>query len=226
MRVGYCRAVAVAMGVGSGWRGREHAGSSRTAVGEFRSQHLAAVEDEAIVGDIFHEAQIVRGGDHGLTAIAPADQKVDDLALTARVERGGGFVEQQDFRDRAPGTEARATRFFSPPGEAMGRAIAERRRSPSWLRAVFDVAEDFGFRPLELERGEVMTSSKTVGLKSWASGFWKTRPTRFWRKSKAKRSSSNRFFGQSLRPWKGNGPGAREARARQGGAGGWICPSR
>jgi len=56
---------------------------------------LAAVEHEALVGDFFEVFQAVRGRDHGFRSAAPLDQQVDDLAVAARIERGGGFVEQQ-----------------------------------------------------------------------------------------------------------------------------------
>ena len=57
----------------------------------------AVLQDEAVVGDVFHQSQIVGRGDHGLAAVAPADQQVDDLALASGIERGGRFVEEQHF---------------------------------------------------------------------------------------------------------------------------------
>ena len=61
-------------------------------------QYFALLHYEAVIGNILNQTQIVSCGDHGLAAIAPADQQVDDLALAAGVERRGRLVEQQNFR--------------------------------------------------------------------------------------------------------------------------------
>src|ERR1700730_17310487 len=67
-------------------------GSGRTAGGKG-----AVVENVGFVGDVLQRFQVVGGEDDGLAGAAPIDQEIDDLALAAGVERGGGFVEQQDL---------------------------------------------------------------------------------------------------------------------------------
>ena len=37
------------------------------------SHHLSAAENKAVIGDVFHQSEIVGGGDHSLAAIAPAN---------------------------------------------------------------------------------------------------------------------------------------------------------
>ncbi len=60
----------------------------------FRGQ-AAGIEYVAAIRDVGEIVKIVRGNDHGLRSAAPFDQKIDELALAARIEARGGFVEQQ-----------------------------------------------------------------------------------------------------------------------------------
>src|SRR5713101_8890049 len=59
--------------------------------------NAAALEDMAAIGNIFDQVEIVSGGDHRFPAAAATHQKIDHLAFALWVERGGGFVQQQDF---------------------------------------------------------------------------------------------------------------------------------
>jgi hypothetical protein len=110
------------------------------------SSDFAAFEDEAIVGYVFHQAEIVSCGDDGLAAIAPADQEVDNLALTPGIQRGGGFVEEKYFGiENQHGGEGDP--FLFTAGEAMGWAVAE-GGDLHHFESFVDTSQDLGFRPL------------------------------------------------------------------------------
>ena len=76
---------------------------------------------------------------------------------------------------RMASTPASAARRFSPPESWNGTRSAAsaiptaRSASPARARASSGVAPRFS--------GPKATSSSTVGLKSWSSGFWNTTPT-------------------------------------------------
>ena len=57
---------------------------------------MAGVEDVAAVGDVFEISQVVGGGDYRFDAARPFDEQIDELAMTARIERRRGLIEQQD----------------------------------------------------------------------------------------------------------------------------------
>ena len=85
------------------------------------------------------------GGDHGFFAAAPGDQEVEDAGGAARVERGGGLIEQKDFgiqHDRRGDGDA----LLFPSGEAMRRAIPEVRDIQA-DEGGFHGFADFVFRP-------------------------------------------------------------------------------
>jgi len=56
------------------------------------------LKDDAIVGDVFDQSQVVSGRDHSPVSIAPGDQHIDDLALASWIEPRGRLIQQQDFR--------------------------------------------------------------------------------------------------------------------------------
>src|SRR5436305_13558606 len=59
--------------------------------------NLSPLKNEAIIGDIFYQSELVSRDDYRLIAIAPADEQIDNLALAARIERGGGFIKQENL---------------------------------------------------------------------------------------------------------------------------------
>src|ERR1700730_11134690 len=59
--------------------------------GRTAGSESAAVEHVRFVGDVLQRFQVMGGEDDGFTGAAPVDQEIDDLALAAGVERGGGF---------------------------------------------------------------------------------------------------------------------------------------
>ena len=56
------------------------------------------VEDEAIIGNVFSDVEVVSCGDDGFAAAFCPYQEIDHVAGTLGVKRGGGLIEQQDFR--------------------------------------------------------------------------------------------------------------------------------
>lgn len=73
---------------------------------------LSTLKNIAIIGDVFDDVQIVRRGDDGFLA-APADQKIDYLALALRIERGGRLIEQEYFGIENEDAGQRHALFFA-----------------------------------------------------------------------------------------------------------------
>lgn len=59
--------------------------------------NFTGLKDEAVIRDVFNQAQVVGCGNHGLSTIAPTDEQIDDLALAFWVQRRRGLIEQQHF---------------------------------------------------------------------------------------------------------------------------------
>ncbi len=62
------------------------------------SDHAPALENEAMIGNVLHDIEVVRRRDHSLRAAPETNQEIDDLARTLGVESGSGLVKQQHFR--------------------------------------------------------------------------------------------------------------------------------
>jgi len=76
----------------------------------------------------------------------------------------------------AASTAATAASRFSPPESRSGERSA--RRSMPSRASVSSVRRSISAREKPKLRGPKATSSRMVGMKSWSSGFWNTRPTR------------------------------------------------
>ena len=61
------------------------------------SDNASALKNITSIRDVFKAVEIVRGGDHGLSAFTPGYEKIDDLTLALGIERGGGLIKQQHF---------------------------------------------------------------------------------------------------------------------------------
>ena len=125
VRVRFSRIVAMAMRVdqvGASEQCLIAQQSRRVAFGHY----LPVLENEAVIRDVFYQPEVVSGGDYGLAAIAPADQQIDNLTLAFRIERRGGFVQQQYFGiEHQHGSQRHA--FFFAAGEPVRRAILQMR---------------------------------------------------------------------------------------------------
>ena len=130
-------------------------------------------EDDGAFAELGGEREVVGGDEHG---VLDALEDVEQVAAGAGVEVGGRLVEHEQRgvhgQDGGDGHAAALAhrelvrRAVGGVGHAhgvqrLGHALRARwRRSRSWLS------------------GPKATSSSTVGMKSWSSGSWKTRPTR------------------------------------------------
>ena len=79
--------------------------------------HGAVFEHIAAVGNIFQGVEVVSCRNHGFRAVAPGDQKIDDLGLAAGIERRAGleFLALEDPASIDAALEA--TREGSHAGE-------------------------------------------------------------------------------------------------------------
>ena len=93
-------------------------------------------------------------------------------------------------------TEARATRFFSPPLRLYGYRSA-RASIPSAASAA-STRLDTSASSKPIWRGPKASSSRTVGEKHWTSASWKTSPTVLRKNLLNAPSSSD--FSESGRP--------------------------
>ncbi len=120
--------------------------------GDAVSEDFALFHDEAVVGNVFDQAQVMGGGDHGFAAIAPADEEVYDLALAAGVERSCRFVEQEHFGiEDQHGGESYA--FLFAAGKAVRGPGAEVGNLHQ-IHGFVDTAGDFRLRKAKLEGRE------------------------------------------------------------------------
>jgi len=109
----------------------------------------AGIENAAAVGDVFQIGQIVRGDDHRFRSAAPFHQKIDDLALAARVERGGRLVEQQHGGIENQHT-GQSDALLLAAGKTVGYAVPEMGDAQA-VENPGDALADVGLRPAELQ---------------------------------------------------------------------------
>ena len=130
--------------------------SSSSVVQDFRRRarrdNASALEDMAVVRNIFDQIEIVSGSDHRLSSAAATHQKVDHLALALGIKRGGGFVQQQDFGIENQHRRQRDPLFFSRR-EVMRRAVLQ-VRDLHLLEHLGDAKTNLFLRPLQLQRPE------------------------------------------------------------------------
>ena len=112
----------------------------------------AALKERAAVGDFFEAVEIMGGDDDGLGATAPGDQEIDDLAFAARIEGGGGFVEEKNFGvENHNGGDGDALLFAA--GEAVRGAVAQ-VGDVEGGKCGFNSFADARFGPAELQGTE------------------------------------------------------------------------
>ena len=98
--------VAGESGDGSGQRGARHGGEiegAATGIGEKLVEaplrlHLAAIDHHDFRTGVLDIGEQVRGHQHGFATAAEVDDEVFDFAAAERVEAGGGFIEDDEFR--------------------------------------------------------------------------------------------------------------------------------
>ena len=63
-----------------------------------RRNDAATLENMTVVRDVLYQVEIMSGRDHRLAPTTATHQEIDHLALAFGIKRGGGLVQQQDFR--------------------------------------------------------------------------------------------------------------------------------
>ena len=154
-------------GDGSGEGGWRHGGEFEGAaagVGEEIVEaalrlHLATVDHHDFRAGVLDIGEQVRGHQHGLAAAAEVDDEVFDFAAAERVEPGGGFIEDDEFRVIEEGlgeahAAGHAVREFAD--EAVGGG-AQAGHLDQLRRARFD------FRLAEAEDGAEVAEGLAAG---------------------------------------------------------------
>ena len=109
-------------------------------------------QHEHLISDVLNDLELVGGRYHRLGRSLPILNKVDQLALAARIEHRGGLVEQQDLRiENDHGGQRHA--LFLTPREPIGRPVAQ-VGDAHHVQRFFDLRDNFGARPSHLQRSE------------------------------------------------------------------------
>src|SRR6267378_5257626 len=62
------------------------------------SDHCTMLKNEAIIGYVLDDIEVVSGRNDRLDTAPPTDKEIDQLALAFRIQCGCGLVKKQDFR--------------------------------------------------------------------------------------------------------------------------------
>ena len=114
--------------------------------------HSSRLQHKTIIGDVFHQSQIVRRRNYRLAAAAPTDQQIDDLALAARIERCRGLIEKQHRRVQHQYARQRHALLFSTR-QPVRNAIFQMKDAQPVENLVHPLAY-LGLRPAKLQGAE------------------------------------------------------------------------
>ena len=124
------------------------------------SGQSASFQQDTPVGDVEGEIQIVGCYDDGAFSVAKRREKIDDLTLTARVERGCRFIEQQHFRIKHQ--NRRDGYAFLLAARKPMRWTVQKVSDFKTLHYTLDAIDNLLARPPKLKRAERQLSRKRL----------------------------------------------------------------
>ena len=145
----------------------------RSAVAD---EAVVLAEHDAAVGQHVERLEVVGGQHDGLAGVVELDDQLDQPLLRAWVERRGRLVEQQDLGVHHQHRRDRDTLLLAAR-QLVRRAVGELGDVEHRQRVVAPARRP---RRCDMPRfsGPKAISSRTVGENTWASEFWKMKPTR------------------------------------------------
>ena len=101
-------------------------------------------------------------------------KNVDETMLGFLIQARGGLIQQEELRLHGQ-DGGQGDQFLLSPRELIGCPVFEALQTQT-RHGLPGNADGLG-RRLPWFKGPKATSSRTVGQKSWSSGFWNSRPT-------------------------------------------------
>src|SRR5262245_30720578 len=121
MRVNLARFVPVSMGMSQA-RPPEQVYIAQQIGRNPLRRDLTSLKDETVIGDVFNYVKVVRRRDYRFRSAAPANEQVDNLTLTLRIERICRLVQEQHIGIENQRRSQRDTLLFAAR-EAVWRSI-------------------------------------------------------------------------------------------------------